>query len=109
MTIKGLPPAYYYEDRTGLVAGSDFDEAYDRSFLRVSATPQRTPNAGLMVYSMSQRSTSHGERDQRHYYREPILVLDFGPKGALGTLHFSKSAQSIPMYQYLRRVSLFSG
>jgi hypothetical protein len=109
MTINGPPPAYYFEDRTGLATGSDFDEAYDRAFLRVSATPQRTQNAGLMVYTMGQRSTSHGERDRRHYYREPAVTLDFGPKGALGMVHFAKGAQPMPMHNYLRRVSLFGG
>lgn len=109
MTINGPPPAYYFEDRTGLITGSDFDEIYDRMFLRVSATPQRTQTAGLMVYDMGQRSTSHGDRDRRHYYREPAIILDFGPKGALGTIHFAKSALSVPMYQYLRKVSLFGG
>ncbi|KAI0028149.1 hypothetical protein K488DRAFT_73994 [Vararia minispora EC-137] len=109
MTINGPPSAYYFEDRTGIVAGSDYDEVYDRAFLRVSASPQRTQHAGLMVYNMGQRSTNHSERDRRHYYREPVVALDFGPKGALGTVHFSKGAPSMPMQQYLRRVSLFGG
>ncbi|KAI0051481.1 hypothetical protein FA95DRAFT_1554574 [Auriscalpium vulgare] len=109
MTIGGPPPAYYFEDRTGLVGGSDFDEAYDRQFLRVSSTPQRTQNAGLMVYDMGQRSTSQGDRDRRHFYREPAVVLDFGPKGALGMVHFLKGGMSMPMNQYLRKTSLFGG
>ncbi|KAI0310680.1 hypothetical protein OF83DRAFT_1178304 [Amylostereum chailletii] len=109
MTINGPPAAYYFEDRTGVVAGSDFDEVYDRMFLRVSSTPQRTQNAGLMVYDMGQRSTSHGDRDRRHYYREPAIVLDFGPRGALGTIHFAKRAVSMPMAQYLRKASYFGG
>jgi hypothetical protein len=110
MTINGPPPAYYFEDRTGLVAGSDFDEVYDRAFLRVSATPQRTPHAlALMVYNMGRRSTKHGDRDGRHYYQEPVVVLDFGPKSALGTLHFAfdGTKASVPMSQYLRKMSMF--
>jgi len=109
MTISGPPPAYFFEDRTGVITSSDFDEVYDRAFLRVSSTPQRTRNAGLMVYDMGQRSTSLGDRDRRHFYREPVIVLDFGPRGALGTVRFTKSSISIPMHQYLRKVSLFSG
>ncbi|KAI0278540.1 hypothetical protein BGY98DRAFT_1089512 [Russula aff. rugulosa BPL654] len=96
MTIAGPPSAYFFEDRTGVLTGSDFDEVYHRLFLRVSSTPQRTRNAGLMIYDMGQRSTSLGDRDGRHFYREPMIVLDFGPKGALGTVRFTK-------------VSLFSG
>ncbi|KAI0246771.1 hypothetical protein BJV78DRAFT_1277097 [Lactifluus subvellereus] len=109
MTIAGPPSAYFFEDRTGVLAGSDFDEVYDRAFLRVSSTPQRTRTAGLMIYDMGQRSTSLSDRDGRHFYREPVIVLDFGPKGALGTVHFTKGSVSIPMHQYLRKVSLFSG
>ncbi|KAH9987938.1 hypothetical protein BJV74DRAFT_840572 [Russula compacta] len=109
MTISGPPSAYFFEDRTGALAGSDFDEVYDRAFLRVSSTPQRTRNAGLMVYDMGKRSTSLGDRDRRHFYREPVVVLDFGPGGALGTVSFTKGSVSIPMHQYLRKVSLFSG
>jgi len=109
MTIAGPPSAYFFEDRTGVLASSDFDEVYDRAFLRVSSTPQRTRNAGLMVYDMGQRSTSLGDRDRRHFYREPVIVLDFGPRGALGTIRFTKGSVSIPMHQYLRKVSLFSG
>ncbi|KAH9962458.1 hypothetical protein BC827DRAFT_222423 [Russula dissimulans] len=109
MTISGPPSAYFFEDRTGLLTGSDFDEVYDRGFLRVSSTPQRTRNAGLMIYDMGQRSTSVGDRDGRHFYREPSVILDFGPRGALGIIHFTKGSISIPMHQYLRKVSLFSG
>jgi hypothetical protein len=109
MTIAGPPAAYFFEDRTGVLSGSDFDEVYHRLFLRVSSTPQRTRNAGLMIYDMGQRSTSLGDRDGRHFYREPVIVLDFGPKGALGTVRFTKGSVSIPMQQYLRKVSLFSG
>ena len=109
MTISGPPSAYFFEDRTGVLTGSDFDEVYDRAFLRVSSTPQRTRNAGLMIYDMGQRSTSIGDRDGRHFYREPAIILDFGPKGALGTIHFTRGHVSIPMPQYLRKVSLFGG
>jgi hypothetical protein len=109
MTISGPPSAYFFEDRTGVLTGSDFDEVYDRAFLRISSTPQRTRNAGLMVYDMGQRSTSLGDRDRRHFYREPVIVLDFGPRGALGTIRFTKGSVSVPMHQYLRKVSLFSG
>jgi len=62
-----------------------------------------------MIYDMGQRSTSVGDRDGRHFYREPAVVLDFGPKGALGTVHFSRAQMSVPMHQYLRKVSLFGG
>ncbi|TFY66458.1 hypothetical protein EVG20_g4623 [Dentipellis fragilis] len=107
MTIGGLPPAYFFEDRTGLVADSDYDDVYDRAFLRVSSAPQRTQNAGLSIYDMGQRSTSHGDR--RHFYRDPAVVLDFGPNGALGTIWFPRTGVSVPMPQYLRKVSMFGG
>ena len=107
MAIGGPPAAYYFEDRTGLVASSDFDEVYDRKFLRVSSTPQRTQNAGIMIYDMGRRSTSYADR--HHFYREPAIVLDFGPNGALGAILFTQTAASVPMTQYLRKVSFFGG
>ncbi|TFY80160.1 hypothetical protein EWM64_g3853 [Hericium alpestre] len=107
MTIGGPPSAYFFEDRTGLISDSDFDEVYDRMFLRVSSTPQRTQNAGIMIYDMGQRSTSHSDR--RHFYRDPAMILDFGPNGALGTVWFPRKSVSVPMQQYLRKVSLFGG
>jgi hypothetical protein len=110
MTIAGPPSAYFFEDRTGALTSSDFDEVYDRAFMRVSTASQRTRNSTeLMIYDMGQRSTSLGDRDGRHFYREPVIVLNFGPSGALGTVRVPKASMSIPMNQYLRKVSLFSG
>ena len=102
---------YYLEDRTGHHTGSDFDVMYDRLFLRVACPPpaEPTPFAGttLMVYNTGRRSLS--QRHSRPPQREPDVVLEFGPNGALGTISFADSGASIPMGQYLKKTSMFAG
>ncbi len=110
MINKALP--YYLEDRSGQYTGSDFDEIYDRLFLRV-ARPSSAQSAHfpaestLMVYNTGRRSSS--QRHSRPPQREPAVVLEFGPNGALGTVSFVQSGVSMPMGQYLRKTSMFAG
>ncbi|OSD01887.1 hypothetical protein PYCCODRAFT_1368435 [Trametes coccinea BRFM310] len=108
MLNRSLP--YVLEDRTGHYAGSDFDEIYDRLFLHVSCPPpSRTADYAettLMIYDTGRRSSSR--RQSRPALREPSVVLEFGPNGALGTVSFPRLAVSAPMSQYLRKTSMFS-
>ncbi|RDX48508.1 hypothetical protein K466DRAFT_308161 [Polyporus arcularius HHB13444] len=110
MINKALP--FYLEDRSGQYTGSDFDEIYDRLFLRV-ARPSPAQSAHfpaestLMVYNTGRRSSS--QRHSRPPQREPAVVLEFGPNGALGTVSFVQSGVSMPMGQYLRKTSMFAG
>ncbi|KAH9928934.1 uncharacterized protein B0H18DRAFT_999460 [Fomitopsis serialis] len=69
MSTGALP--YYLEDRSGSYAGSDFDDIYDRLFLRVA----------LMIYNVGRRSSN--QRDYRPLQREPSVALEFGPSGTL--------------------------
>ncbi|KAH9928909.1 uncharacterized protein B0H18DRAFT_999323 [Fomitopsis serialis] len=108
MINKALP--YYLEDRSGSYAGSDFDDIYDRLFLRVSRPPGSAtdgpPNA-LMIYNVGRRSSN--QRDYRPLQREPSVALEFGPSGTLGQISFMGTSVSMPMNQYLKKVSLFGG
>lgn len=106
----GLP--YFLEDRTGSNTSSEWDEIYDRMFLRAAAAathdPKRTAGGGggtsTSIYDMGRRSSS-----SRYHYRDPAIILDFAPGGALGTVLLVQQGVSMPMGHYLRKTSTFSG
>lgn len=109
MINRTLP--YFLEDRTGLHMDSDFDDIYDRLFLRVTRPSERTMSQNmdstLMIYNVGRRSSL--TRDVRSFQRDPSVILDFGPHGALGNISFVGSSISMPMNQYLKKTSMFSG
>ncbi|KAI6096750.1 hypothetical protein F5141DRAFT_1190974 [Pisolithus sp. B1] len=104
---------FTFEDRTGNLHSSDFDDIYDRMFLRV--TPYSHAASGnkntLAVYVMGCRSTRR--KDTRHLERHPSVVLEFGEtRPGLGTIRFPQSPSSsisIPMHTYLRKTTFFGG
>ncbi|KIJ59787.1 hypothetical protein HYDPIDRAFT_100096 [Hydnomerulius pinastri MD-312] len=104
---------FTFEDRTGQLKGSDYDDVYDRMFLRVTPYPHSpTGNSNtLAIYVMARRSTRHA--DLRHLERHPSVVLEFaGPSLGLGTIHFLQppaASMSIPMNNYLKKTALFGG
>src|ERR1700751_1312485 len=106
--MQELP--YILEDRTGLVAGSDFDDIYDRIFLRVAKAPSshQGETSTLMVYKMSQRASRR--RDSLPFHSNPAIILEFGRNGALGNISFPRrngnGESQIPISQYLRKTSL---
>ena len=115
MLNRSLP--YFLEDRTGVFTASDFDDIYDRVFLRVAPSSSHSPFA-LTIYNTGRRSSpthSHPHSPShhphhRHQTKEPALVLEFGPRGALGNVVFNTAKhESAPMGQWLRKTSLFAG
>ena len=113
MINRVLP--YYLEARTGHYTGTDFDEIYDRLFLRVARPtpaqaahyPSPDTTTTLMIYDTGRRSAS--PRLSRPPPRAPAVVLEFGAHGALGTVSFRESGVSMPMGHYLRKTSMFAG
>lgn len=105
-TMQAVSPdnVYTLEDRTALISSSDFDDIYDRLFLRVSR-PSKA--ASTMIYKMKHRSSRH--RDSQPLTAEPIVVLDFAPDESLGNISFPKAKVTVPMARYLRKTSLFGG
>jgi hypothetical protein len=101
------PLPYIFEDRTGQLTGSDFDDMYDRLFFRVSRPVPSKPVT--MLYDMGRRATRH--RDSLPFQRDPIAVMEFGPGESLGTVSYMQKPTnvSIPMSRYLRKTSLFGG
>lgn len=109
MINKTLP--YFLEDRTGHYTGSDFDDIYDRLFLRVARSAERymgqCTDSTIMIYNVGRRSSS--KSDYRPFQRDPAVILQFGPQGALGKISFVGSSVSMPMNQYLKKTSMFGG
>ncbi|KDQ28684.1 hypothetical protein PLEOSDRAFT_173292 [Pleurotus ostreatus PC15] len=105
-TMQAVSPdnVYTLEDRTALISSSDFDDIYDRLFLRVSRPTKAT---STMIYKMKHRSSRH--RDSQPLTAEPIVVLDFAPDESLGNISFPKAKVTVPMARYLRKTSLFGG
>jgi hypothetical protein len=105
--MPNLP--FTLEDRTGRVAGSDFDDIYDRIFLRVAPAADQRGAPSLLIYKMSQRSSRR--RDSLPFRSAPSIVLEFGAGGALGNISFldRKDPILLQMGRYLRKMSLFGG
>jgi len=106
MTRAPLP--YTLEDRTGL-QNSDFDDIYDRMFLRVARLPQQGKSLLTMIYNMGQRASRH--RDSLPFRHNPSVILEFGLDESLGNISFKRpdASATIPMSRYLRKTSLFGG
>jgi len=102
------PLPYTLEDRTGL-QNTDFDEIYDRIFLRVARLPQQSNSLVTMIYNTGQRSSRH--RDSLPFRHSPSVTLDFGLDESLGNISFQhlNPRPTIPMSRYLRKTSLFGG
>jgi len=101
------PLPYAFEDRTGLLTASDFDEIYDRSYFHIAQSPQQREGTVLMIYNMHRRATRH--RDLLPLQEEPSVIMEFGAKNALGVITFLQppATLSVPMNRYLRKINLF--
>jgi hypothetical protein len=109
MHYPRAPLPYVLEDRTGLSTHSDYDDQYDRVFLRV-APSSSAPNT-LNIYAMPQRASRH--RDALPFDRPPAVVLDFNRTGReLGTVSFAQKGgvyAAMGMSKYLRKNAMFGG
>jgi hypothetical protein len=107
--MRSAPLHYILEDRSGVYNDSDFEDIYDRLFLRIAESSRDAETSILMIYDMGRRSSRR--RDSRHFERQPSVVLDFGTNGKLGNVHFMQppAGHSLPMHQYLRKTTLFGG
>ena len=106
-SMRQSPLPYTLEDTSGRLTMSDFDDIYDRIFLRVAQSPQPTGKTKLMIYNMHRRSSRR--RDSLPFQAAPSVVLQFEANNALGVVTFSQSpaSLSIPMNRYLRKTATF--
>ncbi|RDB20264.1 hypothetical protein Hypma_012682 [Hypsizygus marmoreus] len=102
--MRGPPPPYILEDRTGSNTATDFDDLYDRIFFRIARVPDRTTT---MIYSMNIRGSRH--RDSLPFNQQPIAILDFAQDERLGNISYVQHPHNLtmPMHRYLRKTSLF--
>ena len=109
--------AYILEDRTGSLSDSDFDDMYDRKYLRISSS---TRNSTVSIFDMGFRSSRHHGRGLLALDPpKPSAVLEFTPSGELGYVSYhlppqqhskskSPSVWRVQMDQYLTKSSMFS-
>lgn len=107
--MRSQPFPYILEDRSALYNASDFDDIYDRLFLRIAESSREAGKSVLSIYDMGRRSSRR--QDSRHLDRQPSVILEFGHNGALGTIHFIQrpATTSMTMHQYLRKTTIFGG
>lgn len=100
-SLKAIPITL--EDRTAAITNTDFDDMYDRVFFQVVRNPGDTVTK---IYEMHVRASR-----QRHgapvRNGEPVITLSFLPDETLGTISFCKLRMSMPMNQFLRKMSFF--
>ncbi|KAI4520214.1 hypothetical protein K525DRAFT_271011 [Schizophyllum commune Loenen D] len=95
---------YTFEDRTGLLTDTDFDEMYDRAYFKVCPSNGTPSDTSIMIYEMLHRASRHRDSlPPRHEWR---IRLDFGKDYSLGTIVFANGA-TMPMSRYLKKLSMF--
>jgi hypothetical protein len=128
--MRPPPLPYTLEDRTGHALSSDFDDIYDRLFLKLSYQSTITPIADnhhhlhfyshqqqqrqdtVLIHNMTWRSSPH--RDTLSVPPgdpDPAVVMQFGPGKTLGSITFQTKSRrvSFTMAGYLKKASMFSG
>lgn len=94
-----------FEDRTGQYATTDFDDIYDRMFLRVVQHSVSPAQMIILIYDRARRST---KRNSGPETIPPSVVLDFSPKGNnMGSITFGRMPP-IPIKEFLKKMGTFS-
>ncbi|KAF8224609.1 hypothetical protein L208DRAFT_475661 [Tricholoma matsutake] len=94
MTNYGM--AFFLEDKTGELTGSEFVDLNDRMHLTYRCTARNSTHIAYMIYDAT---TSSGAS-------RPLVALDFGPNNQLGTISFGPDS-SMEMKKYLTKLSPF--
>ncbi|TFK61900.1 hypothetical protein BDN72DRAFT_419925 [Pluteus cervinus] len=103
MTSYGM--AYFLEDKTGLLTGSEYTDIHDRMKLVYRCTAKDSTHTAYMIYNLSDTSTSRGSSTR------PVIALDFGAGNSLGVISFGLGSGSgeelkqVQMKKYLTKLS----
>ncbi|KAL1746216.1 hypothetical protein HDZ31DRAFT_34657 [Schizophyllum fasciatum] len=98
------PVPYTFEDRTGQLADTDFDEMYDRAYFKICPFMVSATSTSIMVYEMLHRASRH--RDSLPPRHERRMRLDFGKDHSLGSVLLTSGA-TVPMARFLKKLSVF--
>lgn len=86
--------AYFLEDKSGKLTGSEFIDLHDRMRLSYRRTAQDATHTAYMIFDTT---NSYGGT-------RPLLALSFAPDNHLGTISLSPES-SMPMKKYLTKIS----
>lgn len=109
----------FLEDGSGLLTGSEFIDVHDRMKLLYRRTRQDSRGTQYCVYETSSNryvgsqilsafsSVELTHRDRSDSSTKPIIALEFGPNGELGSvnLSFNKGGRAARVEDYLRRTN----
>ncbi|KAJ3524646.1 hypothetical protein NMY22_g10905 [Coprinellus aureogranulatus] len=87
----------FLEDRSGLLTGSEFVDVHDR--IKLSYRRTRHDQRG---YQYCVFDTTSSRTDA---LTKPVVVLEFGTKGELGTVTFALARRTMRMDEYLQKAS----
>jgi len=82
---------FIFEDKTGRIRGSEFDEVHDRMRLWIRCTRRDPSRMAYMIHEA--RNTTEG------------VCLSFGPNNALGTICIGSKGEHLRMDKYLSKLS----
>ena len=102
-SLKTIPITL--EDRTAAITNTDFDDMYDRVFYQVVRNPGDTITRIYEMHVRASRSRHHAPQGPTK--GEPVILLQFQPDETLGTITFPKTRTSMPMNQFLKKISFF--
>lgn len=104
MTNYGMP--FFLEDRTGDFFNTEYDDLNDRLFYGVNCVvggAGRAPGASTVrIFELGSRTSAH-RFSTAYPGRSPAVMLDFGPRGELGTVLFVERAAALPMSNWMRK------
>lgn len=90
--------AYFLEDKSGQLTGSEFVDLNDRMRFNFRRTANDASHTAYMIYDTSPGTPTASSTT-------PLVALDYGPNNALGTISFA-SDNSMQMKKYLSKTSI---
>ncbi|KAF7312955.1 hypothetical protein MKEN_00980100 [Mycena kentingensis (nom. inval.)] len=99
MALYGMP--YILEDTTGTLAGSEFIDIHDRMHLTLRCTSHDRRQRVFVLDNGDRPACAYAPDSSLGLSRRPLLSMQFGSDGSLGTITFQNSNVPISMRRYL--------